>query len=36
VAAQLEAVRACKPQVQEPEKIDDEPASSSEELVPSY
>jgi uncharacterized BrkB/YihY/UPF0761 family membrane protein len=36
VAAQLEAVRAGKSQVQEPEKIDDEPASSSEELVPSY
>jgi YihY family inner membrane protein len=36
VAAQLEAVRAGKPQVQEPEKIDDEPASKAEELINTY
>jgi YihY family inner membrane protein len=36
VAAQLEAVRAGEPHVQEPEKIDDQPATNSGELIASY
>jgi YihY family inner membrane protein len=35
-AAQLEAVRAGRPQVQEPEKTDDEPATQDGELIASY
>jgi YihY family inner membrane protein len=36
VAAQLEAIRAGVPHVQEPQKLDDSSAADSQEFVPSY